>query len=175
MAEKNNLNNEIAEKDFVITREFNAPKDLVWKAYTEAEHLAHWWGPKGFKMLKCKLDFRPGGMFHYGMESPDGHTMWGKFVYREIDPKDKIVFIVSFSDENAGVTRHPMAANWPLETLNTLTLAELNGKTILTLRGGPINATEEERKMFYGTFEGMNQGFKGTLDQLEEYLKQISA
>jgi uncharacterized protein YndB with AHSA1/START domain len=51
-------------REFVITRTFDAPRDLVWRAFTEAEHLKHWWGPKGFKMLSCKLDLRPGGIFH---------------------------------------------------------------------------------------------------------------
>ena len=159
-------------KEFVITREFKAPLALIWKVQTEAEHLAKWWGPKGFKMLSCKLDLRPGGLFHYGMESPDGHTMWGKFVYREVVPKTKLVFVVSFSDEKGGFTRHPMAANWPLEVLNTMILEEKNGKTIMTMKGHPINASEEENKMYFSAFDSMNQGFKGTFDQLEEYLSK---
>ena len=169
MAEKNNANKS-AESEFVITRVFNAPMSLVWKAHTEPERLAQWWGPKGFKMLVATIDLRPGGMFHYGMESPDGHQMWGRFVYREIVPETKLVFVVSFSDEKGGVIRHPMAPNWPLETLNTMTLSEHNGKTTMTITGGPINATEEERNTYNSAFEGMNQGFKGTYDQLDEYL-----
>lgn len=161
------------KKDFVIEREFNAPLDLVWEVYTEAKHLAKWWGPVGLKMIKCDLDLRPDGVFHYGMQTPDGHTMWGKFVYKEITPKTKIVFVVSFSDEKGGFTRHPMAPNWPLEIINTVIFSEKNGKTLLTLKGHPVNSTREEDDMFYGAFEGMNQGFKGTLDQLEEYLKTL--
>jgi uncharacterized protein YndB with AHSA1/START domain len=161
------------QKEFEITRVFNAPLDLVWKAHTEAEHLAKWWGPKGLEMLSAKIDLRPGGIFHYGMQTPDGNKMWGKFVYREIVPKTKLVFVVSFSDEKGGITRHPMAPKWPAETLNTLTLSEKDGKTTLILRGHPINAAEEESNLFYGAFDGMNQGFKGTFDQLEEYLKKI--
>ena len=164
MAEKN---------EFSITRTFDAPLDLVWKAHTDPQHLAKWWGPTGFKMLACKLDLRPGGIFHYGMESPDGHKMWGKFVYREVIPQEKLVFVVSFSDENAGITRHPMAAGWPLEILNTSIFSEQNGKTTITIKGHPINSTEEEDKLYYGAFESMNQGFKGTFDQLDEYLTQV--
>ena len=161
------------EKEFEIIRTFNAPLDLVWKVHTEEKHLAKWWGPKGLEMLSCKIDLRPGGLFHYGMKSPDGQTMWGKFVYREVVPKTKLVFVVSFSDEQAGFSRHPMAPNWPVEVLNTMTLSESNGKTTLTLTGHPINASEEENKMFYSAFDGMNQGFKGTFDQLEEYLSTL--
>ena len=160
------------EKDFEIVRVLNAPLDLVWKAHTEEKGLAEWWGPKGFKRVKCKLDLRPGGVFHYGMQSPDGLMIWGKFIYREIVPKSKIVFVDCFSDENAGITRHPMAPKWPAELLNTVTFSEANGKTTLTLRARPISATEEERAIFYGAFESMNQGFGGTYDQLDEYLKK---
>jgi uncharacterized protein YndB with AHSA1/START domain len=107
------------------------------------------------------------------MKSPDGHSMSGKFVYREIVAPERMVFIVSFSDEMGGTTRHPMSQTWPLEVLNILTLTEHEGKTTLTLRGGPINATEEERKTFEENFKGMQQGFTGTFDQFEEYLSKI--
>ena len=155
---------------FVIERVFDAPCDLVWKVYTDPEHLKHWWGPKGLTMVSCTVDLRPGGMFHYGMRTPDGHEMWGKFVYRQIDPPKKLVFVVSFSDAQGGTTRHPMSATWPLEVLNTTTLAEENGKTTMTMHGIPINATEEERRTFKEGHGSMQQGFKGTLDQLDAYL-----
>jgi uncharacterized protein YndB with AHSA1/START domain len=161
---------ERSSEDFVITREFDAPRDLVFTAWTEPERLAQWWGPKGFTMISTKVDLRPGGVFHYGMKSPDGHEMWGKFVYREITPPERMVFVISFSDENGGVTRHPLSATWPLEVINTLTFSEHDGKTTLTLRGGPINATEEERATFKAGHSSMQQGFKGTFDQLAEYL-----
>jgi uncharacterized protein YndB with AHSA1/START domain len=156
--------------DFVITRELDAPRDLVFKAWTEPERLAQWWGPKGVTMVSTKVDLRPGGIFHYGMRGPDGRKMWGKFVYREIVPPKRMVFIVSFSDENGGVTRHPMAPAWPLEMINTLTLTEHDGKTTLTLCGAPYAATEEERATFKAGHKSMQQGFTGTFDQLAEYL-----
>jgi hypothetical protein len=74
-------------KDFVMSRHFNAPRDLVWKAFTDIAHIRQWWGPKGFTVLKAAMDLRPGGTYHYAMKSPDGVTMWGKFVYREIVPQ----------------------------------------------------------------------------------------
>ena len=156
--------------DFVISREFDAPRDLVFKAYTEADRLAQWWGPKGFKVVFSKVDLRPGGMFHYGMRGPDGSEMWGRFVYREITPPERMVFIVSFSDENGSVTRHPMAPTWPLEMINTLTLTERNGKTTVTLRAAAYAATEEERATFKAGHKSMQGGFSGTFDQLADYL-----
>jgi len=159
-----------AGREFIITRVFDAPRELVWKACTEAERLARWWGPKGFTMGVCKLDLRPGGVFHYSMRTPDGRELWGRFVYREIVKPERIVFINSFADDKGNAARNPWNADWPLEVLNTQTFAEHGGKTTLTLRGGPINASGTERKTFEAGFEAMQQGFTGTLDQLAEYL-----
>jgi uncharacterized protein YndB with AHSA1/START domain len=155
---------------FCIDRIVDAPRDLVWKAYTEADRLAQWWGPKGFTMLDCRVDLRPGGLFHYGMRSPDGFEMWGKFVYREITPPGKMVFVVSFSDKTGSTTRHFASPTWPTEVLNILTLTEAAGKTKIVMRGYPVNATDEERKTFVAGFESMKMGFGGTLGQLEAYL-----
>ena len=74
--------------------------------------------------------------------------MWGKFVYREIVAPERIVFVNSFSDEEGNPVRHPMSPTWPLEVLNTMTLSEHDGRTTLTIRGAPINASDEERKTF---------------------------
>src|SRR5579862_7545096 len=106
------------DEAFVITRVFDAPRELVWQVWTDPKHLTNWWGPKGLTMTACKVDLRPGGLFHYGMKTPDGHEMWGKFVYRQIIPPERLVLVVSFSDEQGGITRHPMSATWPLEVLN---------------------------------------------------------
>jgi len=157
---------------FVISRTFDAPRDLVWKAHTQCEHLRHWWGPKGFKITDCKIDLRPGGTFLYGMQPVSGgDKIWGKFVYREIDEPEKLVFVVSFSDENAGITRHPMSSVWPLEIFGTSTFSEENGKTTVTVSWKPFNATEEEIDAFEAGRPSMMQGFGGTFDQFEEYLK----
>jgi uncharacterized protein YndB with AHSA1/START domain len=160
-------------EEFVLTREFDAPRDLVWKAFTDPAHMKNWWGPKGFTVRAANMDFRPGGTYHYGLRSPDGHDMWGKFVYREITPPERIVFINSFSDENGGVTRHPMNPNWPKELLSTFTFAERNGKTLFTIRWVPYNATDEERQTFEKGRPSMTQGWTGTLDQLAAYLPGI--
>jgi uncharacterized protein YndB with AHSA1/START domain len=157
-------------KELVVTRTFSAPRELVWKAWTERARLMEWFGPKGWTISVANLDFRPGGTFHYSMKTPDGKEMWGKFVYREIMPPEKIVLVNSFSDANGGMTRHPMSASWPLEMLTTTTFTEENGKTTITLRWLPLNPTAEERKTFDTSREGMNMGWKGTFDQLEEYL-----
>ena len=167
--EKNNTVN-AGQKELVLTRRLQAPRTLVWKAWTEPERLAQWWGPKGMPITVHKLELRAGGTFHYSMRAPDGKDWWGKFVYGKVAPPEKLAFVVSFSDEQGNITRHPLSATWPREVQNTLTLEEHNGITMLTLRGAPINATEEERTTFESNFAGMQQGFNGTFGQLEEYL-----
>ena len=165
----NQAGSSVADREFKVSRSFNAPRDLVWKAWSEPERLAQWWGPKGCKLEVRKLEFKPGGIFHYGMQMGPG-MWWGRFVYREIEKPERIVFVSSFSDETGGVTRAPFSPTWPLEVLNNLTLTEENGKTTVSLRGGPINPTQEERANFENMFGSMEQGFGGTFDQLDEYL-----
>jgi uncharacterized protein YndB with AHSA1/START domain len=167
---ENNTRPSAAPGEFLITRVFDAPRDLVWKAFTEADRLAQWWGPKGFKMLTCKVDLRPGGIFHYGMQAPDGSEMWGKWVFREIVAPERLSMVISFSNKDAGVTRHPFAPVWPAEMLGTSTFAEQGGKTLLTSRTVAYNATEAERQAFEAGFGSMKQGFSGTFDQLDAYL-----
>ncbi len=157
-------------KPFVISKTFDAPREHVWKAWTERGRLMQWFGPKGFKMPAAKLDFRPGGSFHYCLETPEGKEMWGKFVYREIAAPERIILVNSFSDEDGGITRHPFAATWPLELLSTTTLTDEGGKTKVTIQWAPLNPTDEERKTFDSAHDGMNQGWNGTFDQLAEYL-----
>ena len=162
-----------ANPEFVITRVFDAPREVVWKAWTEPERLTQWWGPKGCTIRLVKLDVRPGGIFHYAMQFKAGNDMWGRFIYREIAAPERIVFVNSFSDANGGITRAPFAQlkqAWPLEVLNTVTFTEQGGKTTLTLRGGPINVTKEEIETFAAMFDSMRQGFGGSFDKLAEHL-----
>jgi uncharacterized protein YndB with AHSA1/START domain len=161
-------------KPFIISREFNAPRQLVWKAWTEREHLMNWFGPHGCAVIHANMDIRPGGTLHYAIRMPDGKEMWGKFFYRELVPPHKIVLVNCFSDAAGGVTRHPLHAMWPLEMLTTTTLAESGGKTLLTIEWVPINATEEERQCFDSMRDGMTQGWTGTFKQLEEYLAKAA-
>jgi uncharacterized protein YndB with AHSA1/START domain len=157
------------EDDLVVSRIFNAPRDLVFKAWTEPDHLEAWWGPKGWTIAVKKMDLRPGGIFHYVMHRPQGQ-MWGKFVYREIVGPERIVFVNCFANEKGESVRGPFDPNLPVEILHTVLFTEAHGKTTLTLRGHPINATEVERKTYAGFRDSMKQGFGGTFDRLDEYL-----
>jgi uncharacterized protein YndB with AHSA1/START domain len=97
-----------AGKEFVISRAFDAPRDLVCCAWTQGERLAQWWGPKGSKVRVLKLEVRPGGMFHYSFEYQPGKPMWGRFIYREITPPERIVFVNSFTDVRGEIIRAPI-------------------------------------------------------------------
>jgi uncharacterized protein YndB with AHSA1/START domain len=160
----------IPVRPFVMKRVFDAPRDLVWKAWSEPERLAQWWGPKECELRVASLDFRPGGVFHYAMDWPDGRTMWAHFVYREIVTPEKIVFVNSFSDEHRNVTRCPFSQTWPLEVLNSVTLSERDGRTDLALHVIPLNPTDEERDTFESWSASLGQGYGGTFDKLAEHL-----
>jgi uncharacterized protein YndB with AHSA1/START domain len=160
---------------FVISREFDAPRELVWRAWTEREHVARWLGPKGFKIEIHQFELRPGGMNHYRMISPDGHEMWGRAVYREIVPPTRLVWINSFSDKDGGITTHPMSPTWPREMLTTVTFAERGGKTAVTVRWVPFDATEAERNTFNPARTGMAGGWSGSFDQLAAHLVEMQS
>lgn len=159
-----------ADKELVITRVFHAPRTLVWQAWTEAERLLHWWGPKGVTMKVANLDLRPGGRLHYCYEMPNSNVMWGLFNYHEIVAPERLVFTSAFSDAEGNLVHNPWTPVWPLEILNRYTFTEHEGKTTIHMTGFPYNATAEEHKVFADTTSMIEQGFKGTLDQLEEYL-----
>ncbi len=165
-------------EDLVITRELDAPRDLVFKVWTEAEHMGKWWGPAGMEMGVHKFDLRVGGLFHFSMKMPDDkmpddNMMYGRFKFEEIVEPEKLVFINSFADAEGNIIRTDMLPNWPLEIHNTLKLSETNGKTFMILRGKPINATAEEMTAFENNKPSMNEGFDGTFKQLEEYLSKF--
>ncbi len=158
--------------ELVLTRTFDAPRALVWRLWTEAAHLEHWWGPAGFGMKVANLDFRVGGQFHYAMTPPgSSQAMWGLFRYDEIHPEDRLVFRSGFADDEGNFSRNPFNQAWPLEIRNELLLSEQNGKTVLTLKGRPHNATPEEERLFAENHANVNQGFAGTFAQLNTYLE----
>lgn len=168
--------NETKIKPFVISRVFDAPRDLVWKCFTDAEHMKQWWGPKGVTVIHSKMDLRVGGTYHYAMKTPDGAVMWGRQVYREITPPERIVMISSFSDEAGGLTRHPLAPTWPIELHSVFTFEELpGGKTRFTVDWLPHNASAEEENAFDTNRDSMQKGWTGTMEQLEAYLAKAKA
>jgi uncharacterized protein YndB with AHSA1/START domain len=160
-------------QDFVISRVVRAPRELVWKLWTEREELMKWFGPKGVTMPRCTLDLRPGGVFHYLMQGPADAGHWGKWVFREIVPPEKLVCVVSFADEQGNSIRAPWEADWPLEMLSVITFlphAGVGGGTVVTVRWNPLNATLKEQQVFAAGQDSMRQGWTGTFEELEARL-----
>ena len=160
-------------KPFETSRVFDAPRDKVWKAWTEAERMKQWWGPKGFVVKQLTLDLRPGGSMLYCLQAPDGSEMWGKMAYKEIVKEQRLVFINSFSDSKGGVTRHPWSENWPLEMHTTITFEAAGEKTRVGIRWLPVETSSEiEKKTFDEGRASMNQGWAGTMEMLGAYLSK---
>ena len=126
-----------ADREVLITREFDAPRELVFQAWTDPAHLARWYAPNGCSIEFRKIDVRPGGEFHSCIRSPEGHECWCKGVYREVVVPERIVCTLVISDEHGnsvGPVDVGMDPGWPRETVLTVTLAEHQGGTRLTLR-----------------------------------------
>lgn len=157
--------------DLVIERELAAPLPRVWAAWTSAEALGAWWGPKGLGLRVERFDLRPGGLFHYAMLPPGGAPpMWGRFHFRVIEPEVRLEWINSFADETGAIIRPPIAPQFPLEIYNTARFVPLGDRTRLVLRGRPIRASAAERAFFAGMHASMQGGFGGTFAQLDEWL-----
>jgi uncharacterized protein YndB with AHSA1/START domain len=159
--------------EFLITRDFDAPRELVFEAFSTPEHLTHWWGPVNTTVHIERMDFRPGGVLHYCSRFPDGGELWGKFVYQEIVQPELLVYSSMFADADGNTIRAPFADDFPLELRNRLTFAEDGGVTKLTLLAEPVDPTEAERERFEKFAESMRHGFAGTLDRLDAYLEEI--
>lgn len=158
--------------EFVISRIFDAPRDRLWAVWTEADHLAEWFGPAGVTIVDCHNDLRPGGRYLYHLRTPDGLDYRGKWTYREIVPEERLVFLVSFADEEWNTVRNPWSEEWPLETLSTVTFTDHEEGTLVTVRWSPHQATGAERRAFEEGAESMRQGWAGTFERLAGYLAE---
>ena len=136
-----------AEHELVVTRIFDAPRLLLFKMWTEPEHLARWWGPRGFTGLSGRMDVRPGGTWTRSMQAPDGSIIRKHGVYREIVAPERLVFTYVTDD----IGGEPGS-----ETLVTVTFADLDGKTRLTLHQvafQSVAARDDHRRGWTGALE----------------------
>ncbi len=147
-------------REFTITHEFAAPRELVFKAWTDPIRLAQWWGPRGFTNPVCEWDVRPGGKIYDVMRAPSGerYPMGGDF--REIVAPEKLMFSCGALDEKGDLL---------FEFLHTVTFTEGNGKTLLTIRSVALYTTPEANK-YIGGFE---MGMTSSLEKLAELLEKI--
>ncbi|NEW05346.1 SRPBCC domain-containing protein [Paenibacillus sp. SYP-B3998] len=166
----NKMITKVEGQELILERVFEAPRELVFKAFSEAEHLKHWWGPRGWTLTVCTVDFRPGGIWHYCMKCIDekqgdfyGYESWGKAVYQEIVETEKIVYLDYFSDAEGNE-----AEGMPSSQI-TMTFVADEGKTKLISRAR--YASTEALKAVLEM--GMEQGITETWDRLAEHLQTI--
>lgn len=159
-------------QELIITRIFNAPRELVWEAWTDPGHLMRWWGPKIFSCPDAKIDLRVGGKYLFCMSSDTGPEAWQKGlwstgVYQEIVPMEKIACTDCFADKYGNVvpaSLYGMEGEFPLEMLVTVTFEKYQGnKTKMTLRHAGLPAGEH--------FKGANVGWNESFDKLATSLK----
>jgi uncharacterized protein YndB with AHSA1/START domain len=156
---------------FVIFRYVDAPRDRVWRAWTDPKEMSAWFGPKGSETTHSDLDFRVGGSYHYAMKS-GGVEMWGLAVYKEIEKPSKLVYVQQFSDKDRGLGVHPMSPTWPKRMLTTVHLQDFGPKTLISLYWAPVDPTAAETKTFAEGMSGMSQGWGGSFDRLDAFLKE---
>jgi uncharacterized protein YndB with AHSA1/START domain len=157
---KNKAPEDYLGREFIITREYKAPRELVFKTWTDPKHLAQWWGPRGFTNPVCEWDARPGKPIYVVMRGPNGvdYPMGGEF--REVIAPEKLVFTSGAMDKNRKLL---------FEFLHTVTLAEHNRGTKLTIKSIVIKTTPEAN-MYIGGFEaGMTQ----SLERLGKYTAEL--
>jgi NADPH:quinone reductase-like Zn-dependent oxidoreductase/uncharacterized protein YndB with AHSA1/START domain len=166
---KSKSRRQASEQTLVITRTFDAPRSLVFQAWTEPEHVRRWWGPKDFTTPVCRIDLRPGGVYFNCMRSPEGQDFYSQGVYREVVEPERIVCTDTFADENGnpvGPEHYGMSPEWPAEALITVIFTEHVGKTRLTLQHSPLPPGRER--------DLCRQGWEESLDKLADYLAQAS-
>ena len=147
------------QRELTLTRVFDAPRQRVWKAWTDPLEMARWFGPKVFTNPVCELDVRAGGAIRIHMRAPDGnvHPMTG--VFREIIEPERLVFMAVAED---------LAGNRLLESLTTVTFAREGGKTRLTVHAKAVGLAAVAPQML----AGMEAGWTQSLEKLADLVKQ---
>ena len=158
---------------YVLERAFDAPRDLVWKTWTDPSLIARWYGPN-VETIVHKLDVRPGGLWL-------GEMKWGetshyqRVEYTEVNPPERLVWLHSVSDADWNVIDNPMMQDWPRILLTTVTFTEVDGKTHLRLTWVPHEASEAEIACFGAALAGMDKGWVAGMDLLAELLAELQA
>jgi uncharacterized protein YndB with AHSA1/START domain len=152
-----------ADTQVLLSRLFDAPRALVFKAWSDPDHVAQWWGPKGFVNTACSMDFRVGGRFRLDMRGPDGVTYPCEGIYQEIVEPERIVYLGIADEQNA------CGAGLPPEARVTVDFAEHQGKTMLSIRATMKSSAAREAALAMG----FGQGWSQSLERLAERLASL--
>ena len=146
-----------SDREIVMTRVFDAPRDLVFEAHSSCEHMTNWWGPRKYEFASCEIDFRAGGKWRIVHRGPDGEEYGFRGEYREIVPPERITWTFEFE-------------GWPGQVaVETLTLEEHDGKTTITATS--VYDSVEARDAMIDS--GMESGAAESFDRLDEYLEVL--
>jgi uncharacterized protein YndB with AHSA1/START domain len=157
--EKNSLDLDQDPRSIIGTRVFDAPRELVFSAWTDPKHLSQWWGPNGFTTTTSAFDMRPGGVWRFVMHGPDGRDYDNRITFDEVVRPERLVYHHGGSDDGE-----------PVQFKTTVTFEDLGGKTRLTWRGDFPSAAERDRVIKeYGAAEGLVQ----TMARLEAYVASM--
>jgi len=156
MAARNNVDTDSDPRAIVGTREYDAPRDLVFAAFTDPSHLAQWWGPFGFTTTTHSFDFRPGGVWRFVMHGPDGRDYQNRITFEEIVPPQRIVYRHGGGDDVE-----------PVQFRQTVTFEDLGARTRITWRGEFPSAAERDRVI---KEYGADKGLAETLSRLGDYV-----
>jgi uncharacterized protein YndB with AHSA1/START domain len=149
-----------AQREVTLTRTFDATRRMVFKLWTEPEHMAQWWGPKGFTNPVCELDARPGGAIRIHMRAPDGTVYPMSGTFREVVEPERLVFSAIAED---------LEGNPLLEALTTVTFAEHGGKTTVTVHAKAVGIAPLAPQML----DGMQAGWIQSLERLAALLARL--
>jgi uncharacterized protein YndB with AHSA1/START domain len=156
VAAKSSLDLNSDPRVMIGTREFDAPRDLVYAVFTDPKHLAQWWGPNGFTTTTLSFDMRPGGVWRFVMHGPDGRDYQNRITYEEVVPPQRLVY------------RHGGGEDVePVHFRQTITFEDLGGRTRIIWRGDFPSAAERDRVI---REYGANTGLVQTLARLEQYV-----
>ena len=161
-----------SDREMIISRTFDAPRELVFETWIQPEHVSQWWGPAGFTNPVCELDVRRGGVIRIEMHAPDGTIFPMTGVFDEVVPPARLVF--TSAPEGKAATTVPSVKDCPLTSQwirTTVTFAAQANKTVLTLRAQLLTATAEES---LACLDGMKAGWNGSLERLDEHLAVAS-
>jgi uncharacterized protein YndB with AHSA1/START domain len=150
-----------SDREIVFTRAFDAPRDLVFEAWTNPEHVRHWWGLRDSTMILCEADVRPGGSWRYVTTAKDGAEVPFTGVYQEVTPPERLVYTEVYDVE-------PFNSGDP--AVNTVTFTEEEGGTLMTIT--TVYPSKEVRDFVLGT--GMESGAAESFDRLAEHLKTLA-
>ncbi len=159
--------------EYVLDRVFDAPREMVWRAWTNPELLSRWYGP-GIDTIIHKFDLEPGGMWLNEMKWGEKSDL-SKMVFQEVVPLEKMVWHHSSADADWNVVSNPMMPDWPRVLLTTVTFTDDGSKTRVRLSQVPLDATDAEIACFASAMAGMDKGWGSGFKIIEEILAELQA